>query len=1114
MLSSKTLSAAKLFKAEKYAEALVIYQQLCDEIGREYFSANLKICRSRLMSTEYGSSTKKRRKHGVRVACVMDEFTFGSYKEECELMQLTPSNWHYELNEFKPEFVFIESAWRGKDDLWGSKVGHNSDELKGILQWCKENDVPSIFWNKEDPVHYSTFLTSASQFDFVFTTDIDCVPRYKKALGHDRVYFLPFACQPSIHNPIELYERKDAFCFAGAYYAKYPERTKDLESFIAELPGFRDLEIFDRNFGKDDSNYKFPDQYSPYIVGTLAFDEIDRAYKGYKYAINLNSIKQSQSMFARRVYELLASNTYTISNFSRGLRLMFGDLVLSTDNGVEVCRRLEELSEKKYFLDKVRLIGLRKILSEHTYQDRLDYILSKIFCYEIEDSLPKIIIVSEVKDVEELNSLVNVLSNQSYKNFQVYVFDKSADGLKADHLRGEFVFLNKSSQDYSLDMIGEVGEYIGYISPSDYYGKNYLKDLVLTTKYIDIDVIQKARLFSCDGEQILEETTESYRVSNGIVWNRSLVKKNIVSKLSIKEFLGKIEEKYSFHNKVFVIDGFNYCENGSNLNESQRVIVDDVLINEGVSLKSLQLEAEKSIPLEESSEAINYLAPNRLAEIFSRTRSRNVDLDIVDGFKLVSSLPDGKHDYLLASEDMPLTDLILDSELKLHLDVEPGLNLQIVAFFLDAAKQRLAHAMAPAGRNLTASIPDDAMYIKLGFRVYGSGSSTVRKLVVGHQEQSVNAVFTAGKTLLLTNNYPSYKQLYRNGFVHSRVRMYKNAGKHVDVFRFRPESPLSFDEFNDIDVINGDSAVLDKVLSQGDYETVLVHFMDRNMWSILEKYIDTTNVVVWVHGADIQPWYRRNFDPMPGVELAKLKQRSDDRIEFWRSVLNSIPKRLKLIFVSKSFAEDVFEDLGFRLSAENYEIIHNPIDTDLFEYNVKGSEYRKKILSIRPYASRLYANDLTVEVIRKLSKEPFFGELEFKIVGDGKLFDEVTEPLKSFPNVSVEKRFLTQIEIAALHKEYGVFLCPSRTDTQGVSRDEAMSSGLVPVTNASGAIPEFLDERQGILAAAEDVDAMVRGIKSLYENPQDFLSMSFAASERVRKQSGKEIIMPKEMSLF
>ena len=187
-----------------------------------------------------------------------------------------------------------------------------------------------MFWCKEDPIHFETFLNTAILFDYVFTTDIDCIHRYKAALGHDRVYLLPFACQPATTNPIETYQRKDAFCFAGAYYVRYPERTRDLGNFVMELPAFRPLEIYDRNYGKNDPNYQFPEEYQPYIVGTLPFDQIDKAYKGYRYAINLNSIKQSQSMFARRVFELLGSNTITISNFSRGVRLLFGDLVITT----------------------------------------------------------------------------------------------------------------------------------------------------------------------------------------------------------------------------------------------------------------------------------------------------------------------------------------------------------------------------------------------------------------------------------------------------------------------------------------------------------------------------------------------------------------------------------------------------------------------------------------------------------------------------------------------------------------------------------------------------------------------------------------------------------------
>ncbi|MFP3534763.1 hypothetical protein SB763_36030, partial [Burkholderia sp. SIMBA_042] len=71
----------------------------------------------------------------LKVAAIMDEFTFGSYDPECNLLQLTPAHWQTELNAFNPDMLFIESAWRGKDDLWGSKVGHLSQEVLGIVLW-------------------------------------------------------------------------------------------------------------------------------------------------------------------------------------------------------------------------------------------------------------------------------------------------------------------------------------------------------------------------------------------------------------------------------------------------------------------------------------------------------------------------------------------------------------------------------------------------------------------------------------------------------------------------------------------------------------------------------------------------------------------------------------------------------------------------------------------------------------------------------------------------------------------------------------------------------------------------------------------------------------------
>jgi glycosyltransferase involved in cell wall biosynthesis len=257
---------------------------------------------------------------------------------------------------------------------------------------------------------------------------------------------------------------------------------------------------------------------------------------------------------------------------------------------------------------------------------------------------------------------------------------------------------------------------------------------------------------------------------------------------------------------------------------------------------------------------------------------------------------------------------------------------------------------------------------------------------------------------------------------------------------------------------------------------------------------------------------RDNFENEQQRDVAKVQ--SEARMRFWRGLLRKIPENLKLIFVSNFLAEVVMEDLGFRLPKNHYEVVHNPIDTDLFAYHPKPTEQRKKILSIRPYASRTYANDLSVKAILALTGKSYFKDLEFRMIGDGKLFEEVLAPLCGFSNVYIEKRFLTHAEIAALHREYGIFLCPTRMDTQGVSRDEAMASGLVPVTNGVAAIPEFVDDSCGILAPGEDAEAMARGIALLYEQPQKFAAMSEAAAKRVRAQSDAQRVIRAELAVI
>jgi FkbM family methyltransferase len=1036
----------------------------------------------------------------MRIACIMDEFTFSSYAPECVLLQLTPTEWVSELEAFSPDILFIESAWRGKDDLWGSKVGHNALELQGIVQYCKQNQIPTLFWNKEDPVHFETFLNTAQQFDYVFTTDIDCIHRYKGALGHDRVYLLPFATQPKVHNPIEKYERKDAFCFAGAYYVRYPDRTKDLGNFVMHLSEKKPFEIYDRNYGKDDPNYMFPDEYKPFIVGTLAHYEIDKAYKGYNYAINLNSIKQSQTMFARRVFELLSSNTVTVSNFSRGVRLLFGDLVFTSDNSQELLKRLDKVTSDDLIHKKHRLAALRKVLKEHTYEDRLGYIVSKIVNRDIDRLLPTVSVLSHATDQETLTAIIEQFEAQSYEHKKLYAVVPD-DLMGYEIINQDVILLAQSKLENSIIDECITEEWIACFSTNDYYGKNYLLDLTLSTRYSDVKVIGKGCFYSYGEDQcILNNDAFSYKNTTTLHARSGMIQKEAVAQENILNFVQNIDNRIFDHDEMLGIDEFNYCQDGGKANQTIiSELVDDLRdINQGIELKDLLNRAEAIEPLRELEDKAPFLDTGVLNRVFKTPANKSVEISC-DGTILgvQSHLADGKHEYIYAREDFTLAQLGYKEVIKFYLDTSLGLNIQLVVVFLDAQKQKISHLIKTANRNHEAAIPLGTEFIRFGLRVYAGGYADVKAIILGHRPTAPADVIGRGKHLVVTNNYPSYDDLYKNGFVHSRVKAYRENAIDVDIFKLRNGEEVQYDEFENIDVMSGDQLALDILLKSNHYESVLVHFLSPEMWEVLKNHLDHLKIIVWVHGAEIHPWYRRKYNLITKEDEESAKMQSEKRMAFWHSVLDDMPENLHLVFVSKSFSKEVFEDIGFELPKEKYSIIHNPIDTDMFTYTAKIAEQRKKILAIRPFASRQYANDLSVKAILELSQKPFFKELEFHIIGDGKLFDETLEPLRVFDNVIIERRFVTHSEIAALHKQYGIFLCPTRWDSQGVSRDEAMASGLVPVTNAVAAIPEFVDEECGVLAPAEDYLELAKGIERLYNDEKLFQKISFNAAQSV-----------------
>ncbi len=444
----------------------------------------------------------------LRVAGILDRFSHLSFSSDCKMLPLSTVDWKERIEEFKPHMLLVESAWEGLDESWKWKVSIVSPELVEIIVYCRRNGIPTVFWNKEDPKHFETFIRAAKLFDVIFTTDIDKIPDYQERMGGGRVYLLPFAAQPALHNPVETQERADAFCFAGSYYAKQLERSRAFSRMVRALSGLGKVDIFDRYMNSPDVRLTFPQRFRPFIVGTLDPTDIDRAYKGYYYGLNLNSVTNSQTMFARRALELMASNTVVIGNYSRALSIFLGELTVSTDDMTILVDRVGRLKNEPELRDQYRLAGLRKVMSQHTYRHRLTHMVGMVFDRPLEERTNEVVVISDPKDDEELKSVLVSFQRQRYARKSLHL------------ILPEHISCPEGATRLREDCIP--GDLVSYMCPEDAYGPDYLGDLVLAVEWSGCHTVGKGTYLAGREERIQEPGNE-YRYLDGLIWRRALI---------------------------------------------------------------------------------------------------------------------------------------------------------------------------------------------------------------------------------------------------------------------------------------------------------------------------------------------------------------------------------------------------------------------------------------------------------------------------------------------------------------------------------------------------------------------------------------------------------------
>lgn len=279
----------------------------------------------------------------LKVAIIADEFTTETLRPSVNLIVLSGDDFEHQLRRETPDLLFLESAWNGNGGQWHRSVGFYSAEenkrLARVFDICHELGIPTVFWNKEDPIHFQRFAPTAVLCDHVFTTDANVIGNY---LEHARMTAdsqvttaaaQSFYAQPRIHNPLPgSMPAEPTVSYAGTYYGqRYAERSAQLSALLRTARPYG-LTIYDRQLALANSPYHFPREFKHSVKGSLPYSKVLDSYKAHTANLNVNSVVDSPTMFSRRVVEIAASGGVVLSAASRGLSETFGDLIPATDD--------------------------------------------------------------------------------------------------------------------------------------------------------------------------------------------------------------------------------------------------------------------------------------------------------------------------------------------------------------------------------------------------------------------------------------------------------------------------------------------------------------------------------------------------------------------------------------------------------------------------------------------------------------------------------------------------------------------------------------------------------------------------------------------------------------
>jgi hypothetical protein len=292
------------------------------------------------------------------------------------------------------------------------------------------------------------------------------------------------------------------------YFAhKYPERREQMDLLLGAADAVSPrmqygLEIFSRFLGNDE-RYQFPGNLAGRVVGSLPYRNLLTAYKHFKVFLNVNSVTDSPSMCARRIFEISAAGTPVVTAPSAATREFFPTTeVPQPETQEEAEWTLRAYVRSPELRDRTVHLAQRRIWAEHTYTHRAMTVMDSLGLDYAQPFPTSVSSVVSTNRPDHLGEVLRTHAAQLHTDKELVLvahgFAAPAD-LRARAAQAGVEHLQIVEVDSALPLgvclnrgvQAASGDVIAKMDDDDVYGAHYLGDQLAALRYSNADLVGK-----------------------------------------------------------------------------------------------------------------------------------------------------------------------------------------------------------------------------------------------------------------------------------------------------------------------------------------------------------------------------------------------------------------------------------------------------------------------------------------------------------------------------------------------------------------------------------------------------------------------------------------------